>query len=172
MWRKWIHFILQYFFKPQLWNETLLIFRVLFSRIFFKPRRLKYFVNYRSCRVAGIWMLQHRGMLWWLPDPTEGLDFQCPMLLFPLFCVFSEPKGTIVLGSVHPSIWIKIAKCIFEIWNDICSVYSLTKIIRPEQNSNLNRNSSRYSHRPNGWISNALCYCSPYFVCSVSRRGL
>jgi hypothetical protein len=27
------------------WNETLLVFRVLFSRIFFKPQRLKYFVT-------------------------------------------------------------------------------------------------------------------------------
>ena len=35
--------------------------------------------NHRSCRVAGIWMLQHRGMLWWLPGPTQGLDFQRPI---------------------------------------------------------------------------------------------
>ena len=25
-----------------------------------------------------------------------------------------------------------------------------------------------YLVQPKGWISNALCYCSPYFVCSVS----
>ena len=48
--------------------------------------------NYRSCRVAGIWMLQHRGMLWWLPGPTQGLDFQRPMLLFLLFFVFVRPS--------------------------------------------------------------------------------
>jgi hypothetical protein len=46
-----------------------------------------------------------------------------------------KPKGTIVLGSV--------------LKNTSSGAITQPKIIRPERNSNLNCNSSRYSHIPN-----------------------
>jgi hypothetical protein len=75
------------------WNFLIIIF---FSQIAQTTRFTKK-SNYRSCRVAGIWILQHRGMLWWLPGPTQGLNFQRPMLLFPLFCVFSKKCNFLII---------------------------------------------------------------------------
>ena len=64
------------------WNETLLVFRVLFSRIFFKPQRLKYFA---TCfpRIIFLYLFKSQRLKFWLS--LCKIVRSSVILLLPLF---------------------------------------------------------------------------------------
>jgi hypothetical protein len=95
--------------------------------------------NHRSCRVAGIWMLQHRGMLWWLPGPTQGLDFQRP--------ITTKSRDSEKCLKILNRFWTDSEHC-WKFWTDSEQILKILKIAEnSEQILNITENSEKILNR-------------------------